>query len=233
MIHLSGNESTTLSIQSPSVRSSKRPKAVLGMSYSFTTSTWNATFVNLRQCLHRMHDSMAYDPKPLLHCLSCGLIHSQTAEGYFCRCFFITIRCRRSPVSATWQTPDARAVYTIPVPVSPEERAALRDRIWKTFQQISSRNDDERKAILAREKSKGCMRTHAPLLWLGWDAGRGLRGQTRNEKNFNRLWERFVDGHGYNVPKHRLIVNFPLADFGTGDLRQQAVGDGVKRISQR
>lgn len=138
-------------------------------------------------------------------CQTCGQIHPSVPGMYWKDCVLIggRARGRADRRGLPDNCPPSDHLTTIPMPTSIREQAILFDQIWFWFVDMKHENDDVRDQLSMYSVNKGTLRSAAPLLWLEWKRWGDVRGQTRNQENFDKAWKNFVhfvDGYGRKMP---------------------------------
>jgi hypothetical protein len=148
---------------------------------------------------------MTTSPQRTRCCRTCGQLHPHVPGMHSNDCVLIGGRThgRSGRRGSEDSFPSSDRLITIPMPTSIREQAMLFDQIWFWFIDMKHENDDARSMLSQYSVDKGTLRAAAPMLWLEWKRWDDLRGQTRNQENFDKAWQNFVyvtDGCGRRTP---------------------------------
>ena len=120
-------------------------------------------------------------------CINCGFYHLGAASP---NCFFATLRLSGRDPLALESTADPEKHIRI-IPEDTRRRHELRDEIWQQFLYIKADSELRRHNLTADGYgvATGDLKAREPIPWLSWCSISGVKGQTRSEENFMRLWE--------------------------------------------
>lgn len=171
-----------------------------------------------------------YETRQPIVCKNCLQTHTDSQRPRPTNCFYITIR--RSGRKRLSLQPSQTVSVSIRAPAVPHSRSngpgtacidhiAVRDYIWKEFEDLKAEVDDDRDEIHMQSegRSKGRLKEKAPIPWLSWCVPNGQSGQTRSKENFFKLWDRVAA----SCSRDHMIVSSVLLpldgnlDTGTSD----------------
>lgn len=93
------------------------------------------------------------------------------------------------------------------IPARVNDYTVLFDDLWFDFQELKDMNENQRQRLSSKMKDRGALKLQAPLPWLLYKQRDGQSGQTRNQENYNQMWETCIkDGHQSGLPVRFLTV---------------------------
>lgn len=136
-------------------------------------------------------------------CRTCGQVHPIIPGTHSTDCILLGTRTHSTSTrSNSPYFPPPHLLTTIPIPLNIRSQALLFDQIWFWFVDMKHENDNIRNSLQSHYHiDKGTLRSTAPLLWFEWRRWDEVRGQTRNQENFDKVWKRLVWVDGGEVGK--------------------------------
>lgn len=148
------------------------------------------------------------------------LQHTKPLTGWRCRtcnrplhtdgntigeCLLICISTHQTKSKWTRMQEDLPCPVLIPSQI--QDRTLLFDDIWFDFQELKDINEAHRQHINCTSKDRGALKTQAPLPWLLYRRRDGKSGQTRNQENYNQIWESCLgENDGLGLPIRFLTI---------------------------